>query len=206
MYKLKFNPFTRWATRFTSPINGPTVLTIEGIGPVHYISAFVSAAICGLGVYSSILVTLERKNTFARNQAQVEHKYGALHREAFGDDAKINKFGYPDMGNNIYADLLPYKDWVSLNNAQRTHEFGYQHALVLFPNAFIAMLSFPNFACTMLSTYAVMRFFNIRGYTSVEGHNKAFLTEISLRFHLLVLCMGAFASAFKISGGQQLVR
>ena len=84
MHKLRFNPFSRWASRFTAPVKGPTVISLEGIGPIHYISALSSAVVCGLGVYSSILVTLERKKTFARNKAQVEHKFGDLHREAFG--------------------------------------------------------------------------------------------------------------------------
>jgi hypothetical protein len=34
-----------------------------------------------------------------------------------GANTSINKYGYPDMGNNLYADLLPYKDWLLLNNA-----------------------------------------------------------------------------------------
>ncbi len=47
------------------------------------------------------------------------------------------------MGNNLYADLLPYKDWVTLNNAQRMHESGYEYTFVFLPNAFICALSFP---------------------------------------------------------------
>ena len=78
---------------------------------------YFSAAILGLGVYSSVLTTMIRKDTFKRNFALIENKYGQSHRDAFGEDAAINKLGYPDMGNNLYADLLPYKDWIKMNNA-----------------------------------------------------------------------------------------
>ena len=77
---------------------------------------FYTAVVLGLGFYSSVLVTLTRKDTFKRNYAHIERKYGKAHREAFGEDTKINKFGYPDMGNNIFAELLPYQDWVKMNN------------------------------------------------------------------------------------------
>lgn len=71
------------------------------------------------------MVTNTRKETFARNKAIIEAKYGEMHRQAIGAETSINKYGYPDMGNNLYADLLPYKDWLLLNNAQRAHEVGY---------------------------------------------------------------------------------
>ena len=67
-------------------------------------------------------MTMTRKDTFARNFALVEDKYLAKHKEAFGPDAKLSEFGYPDMGNNIYSECLSYKDWITLNNAQRCHE------------------------------------------------------------------------------------
>ena len=60
---------------------------------------------------------MTRGETFARNQALLEKKFGELHREAFGQNSRLNQYGYPDMGNNIYADQLPYRDWVKINNA-----------------------------------------------------------------------------------------
>ena len=57
-------------------------------------------------------VTLTRKDTFARNSSIIEDKFGETHRKELGEDMHISKFGYPDMGNNIYSDLLPYKDWI----------------------------------------------------------------------------------------------
>lgn len=52
----------------------------------------------------------------------IEQVFGTHHREALGQETHINKYGYPDIGNNLYADLLPYRDWVRVNNAQRCHE------------------------------------------------------------------------------------
>eukprot|EP00353_Schmidingerella_taraikaensis_P017794 CAMPEP_0185603794 /NCGR_PEP_ID=MMETSP0436-20130131/2801_1 /TAXON_ID=626734 ORGANISM="Favella taraikaensis, Strain Fe Narragansett Bay" /NCGR_SAMPLE_ID=MMETSP0436 /ASSEMBLY_ACC=CAM_ASM_000390 /LENGTH=163 /DNA_ID=CAMNT_0028234441 /DNA_START=210 /DNA_END=700 /DNA_ORIENTATION=+ len=60
---------------------------------------------------------MTRKDVFSRNYGHLERKYGEAHRKAFGPDAKINLLGYPDMGNNLFSDLLPYSDWVKLNNA-----------------------------------------------------------------------------------------
>ena len=60
---------------------------------------------------------MARKETFYRNHALIEKELGDLHRQSLGEDTKISKFGYPDMGNNIYSDLLSYKDWITLNNA-----------------------------------------------------------------------------------------
>ena len=37
---------------------------------------YFSAAILGLGVYSSVLTTMIRKDTFKRNFALIEKKYG----------------------------------------------------------------------------------------------------------------------------------
>ena len=56
-----------------------------------------------------------RKETFGRHYALLEEKYGAVHREVLG--TPVNKYGYPDIGNNLYADLLPYRDWVRINNS-----------------------------------------------------------------------------------------
>ncbi len=81
--------------------------------------------IMGLNFYSGMLVSRTRAETFKRNYAVLEKHFAKKHEEAMGEGTKINVYGYPDMGNNIYADKLPYKDWVRINNAQRQHEVGY---------------------------------------------------------------------------------
>ena len=83
------------------------------------------------------------------------------HKEAFGEGAKINKLGYPDMGNNLYAELLPYKDWVAFNNVQRMHESGYEYTFVFLPNAFITALTLPRTATWLTAMYAISRFNHI---------------------------------------------
>ena len=101
------------------PVRGNTLMELKCLTKAHYWGLFFSFGILSLGFYSSVKVTLTRKDTFARNQPYLEKKYGKIHREALGEDTKPSKYGYPDMGNNIYSDLLPYKDWVAMNNAQR---------------------------------------------------------------------------------------
>ena len=58
-----------------------------------------------------------RKETFGRNMNILDSGLGKIHRESMGEDTHISKFGFPDIGNNIYSDYLPYKDWIKVNNA-----------------------------------------------------------------------------------------
>ena len=60
--------------------------------------------------------TSTRKETFARNKAIIDLNLAHIHKEALGEDTWINKLGYPDIGNNKYAEFLPYRDWVKINN------------------------------------------------------------------------------------------
>ena len=116
--RLRINWFTKAIYKHTTPVTGPTSIEIgKHLTKAHNWSMLFTAITLGLGFYSGVLVTLTRKETFKRNFAQIEAKYGDQHREAFGPDTKINRFGYPDMGNNLYSDLLPYKDWIKINNA-----------------------------------------------------------------------------------------
>lgn len=63
---------------------------------------------------------------------------------------KINFYGYPDIGNNIYSEMLPYADWIKINNAMRMHEHVLDHMAVLYATTFISALSFPNITLTLL--------------------------------------------------------
>ena len=166
----------------------------------HLRTLFFGGCVLGLGFYSSVLVTMTRKDTFKRNYALIEQKYGEKHRAAFGEDAKINKLGYPDMGNNLYADMLPYRDWVTMNNAQRMHESGIEYTLVLLPNAFICALSYPRLASILMGGYAIARCNHINSYTSVRGYNKAILHEELMRLDLILFIAAAFASSLRITG------
>ena len=198
---LHYNSLTKLVSKLGTTAKGPTVFEIGPYltRPVHF-TMLGGAVILGLGFYSSVLVTMTRKETFARNHALIEQKYGEKHREAFGEDAKINKMGYPDMGNNLFSDLLPYKDWVKMNNAQRMHESGYEYTLVFLPNAFITALSFPKTAAYMTAFYAIARFNHINSYTSSRGYNAAMLHEELMRFDLILVLFSAFVSGARISG------
>ena len=103
------------------------------------------------------------------------------------------------MGNNLYADLLPYKDWVMLNNAQRMHEAGYEYTFVLLPNLFITALSYPRLAAYISVFYAFARLNHINAYTSFRGYNNAMLHEELMRLSLILVLGGAFSSAIRLS-------
>ena len=101
--------------------------------------------------------TRVREQTFGRNFEVIEEKYGDIHREALGKDTRISKFGYPDMGNNIYSDELPYKDWIRVNNAQRCHENFYNQLPIFYSTVFISALNFPQIAFWSSAAYLALR-------------------------------------------------
>ena len=143
--------------------------------------------------------------TFGKNYALIQAKYAEIHKEQLADDksqqpadVEISKYGYPDMGNNLYSDELPYKDWVKVNNAQRCHENLTVHLAILYPAILINALSFPAFTCYLTGTYCAVRFSNIRSWNSSRGYNKALVSEEILRFLVLVYLMGAFRSSIRL--------
>lgn len=96
--------------------------------------------------------------------------------------------------------MLPYKDWVKLNNGQRCHENLINQLPIVLTNAFICGLSFPRFTFGILSIYLVFRIFHIKGYLSSRGHNKVYAHEEFLKLLTIALVGGGFISSFKILG------
>ena len=66
-------------------------------------------------LYMQLKMMQVRKETFTKNYAYIAETYDATHKEEF--ESEISKYGYPDTGNNLYSDVLAYKDWVKLMNA-----------------------------------------------------------------------------------------
>lgn len=102
---------------FKAVPRGPTSFEFPALRKAHYFSMLVGAGILAANFYAGMMVIDVRKETFSRNLSLLEAKYGKEHRESFGEGTSVSKYGYPDMGGNLYADLLPYKDWVRLNSA-----------------------------------------------------------------------------------------
>ena len=117
-----------------------------------------------------------------------------------GEDTKLSKYGYPDMGNNIYSDQLPYKDWVMLNNAQRCHDNFVGHMPVFFTCMFVNALSFPAFTFWTGAIYMFLRINYTRAYFSVRGHNKAVGLEEMLKVMLIFMIAAGMVSSLKICG------
>ena len=118
-----------------------------------------------------------RKETFGRNFEIIDEKFGELHKKELGEDTNISKYGYPDMGNNIYSDLLPYKDWIRINNAQRCHENMVHQMPVFYTLAGINALCFPKFAFWTSLSYFAIRVFYTKNYFSFRGYNRATASE-----------------------------
>ena len=104
------------------------------------------------------------------------------------------------MGNNIYADLLSYKDWVKINNAQRCHENFTGHLPILFSTVFVSALTYPRFAFYMALSSFVLRVLYTNAYFSFRGYNRATADEELLKLCLVLLVGSSFASSAKIMG------
>ena len=101
---------------------GPQALELDLLTKYNYYTMGVCGAMGLWAFWVQMKTGKVRKETFGRNFEIIEEKFGEMHTKELGPDTKLSKYGYPDMGNNIYSDLLPYKDWIRINNAQRCHE------------------------------------------------------------------------------------
>ena len=110
------------------------------------------------------------------------------------------------MGNNLFSDLLPYKDWVRINNGQRAHENLVSCNPVFFTSVFVSALKFPKFTFYMSLIHLLNRFFYTRCYLSFRGYNKATGLEELLKLELVVLMGAAFVSSASIMGVNRLWR
>lgn len=57
-----------------------------------------------------------RKDAFTRNIAVLFKHFNEKHKKSFG--VNLNMKGDPDLGNNRFSDLLPYKDWCKIGSAE----------------------------------------------------------------------------------------
>jgi hypothetical protein len=132
--------------------------------------------------------------------ALIDAKFGEEHRQALGADQKINKYGYPDIGNNLYADVLPYIDWVKVNNAQRAHESLVNSLIIFYPNAFLGLLVYPRWTTALMYSFLFFRYFHMKGYLSFRGYNRAVGAEEFSKLTLVLLLGTALLSSLTILG------
>lgn len=100
------------------------------------------------------------------------------HKKAFGND--INKQGYPDMGNGLYSQHLPYEQWVNFNNAQRGHYNMVESSGPIVACLVIAGLQSPKLSSIFGVSYGVGRFIYAQGYKSAGANGRIIGAVISL--------------------------
>ena len=59
-----------------------------------------------------------RKRVFG---ADFMRQFKYEHQAAFGASSRVAPLGFPDSGNGLFADKLPYRAWYDLNNNVRVH-------------------------------------------------------------------------------------
>ena len=79
------------------------------------------------------------------------------------------------------------------------HEAGTEYTFVFLPNAFICGLCFPKYAMTLTGLFVLSRFNLINTYTGFRGYNAAMIHEELMRFELILVIFGAFASGVRIT-------
>jgi len=102
-----------------------------------------------------------RKRVFTKEF--LEKNFGQVHKLEVGDN--LPRGGYPDMGTGRYSQLLSYKDWLDLNNAQRVHLNFNEQIGVIIPFTLIAGLKYPRAAAYLGLGYFVSRIIYGVGYT-----------------------------------------
>ena len=200
--RVYYNSITKRWHAMRSTLNASNINTLE-IDFTHKVN-YMTLGVCGLmGLWAfktQFNSTKVRGITFGRNHALIDEKYGKIHEESLGEGMKISKYGYPDMGNNIYSDLLPYRDWIKINNAQRCHENFVSHLPVFYTSLFVSAISYPRFAFIGASAYLMLRIGYTNAYNSHRGHNRATALEEFLKLTLLLLVFGGVASSFRVMG------
>ena len=105
----------------------------------------------------------------------------------------------------MYSELLPYRHWVRVNNAQRCHENLVSSMIILYPNAFIGLLVYPKITLGLLYAFLVLRVWHIQGYFSIRGNNKAIAAEEFSKLSLVILVSVAFSASLSILGARSVV-
>ncbi len=137
----------------------------EGYGYVFIAAGAISVVQYGLGG-----VTMGYRKAFKSPEFLKKPEVIALqdeHKRAFG--TAMDATGYPDMGSGRYAQLLPYKDWVEFNNAQRGHYNMIEASGPIVTCLVLNGLFQPKVAAGLGLTYAVGRVLFFLGYTSTSG-------------------------------------
>ena len=87
--------------------------------PADYGYVLIVAALIAFEIISIGFMFPGRLRGTIFTEEFMKQNFGAEHKSATGFE--IEKGGYPDMGNGVYSQRLPYKDWYAFNNAQRCH-------------------------------------------------------------------------------------
>lgn len=94
----------------------------------------------------------------------LEENFGKEHREAFGEDSKVPKNGYPDCGDGRYSSKLTYDQWFNFGNAQRVHQNNIEQLPVYLVNVLLGGLFNPRVAAVYGLLILLARIEYTRGY------------------------------------------
>ena len=81
--------------------------------PITVLGCLILSMMCGLS--ARFVVIPPRLDAFMRSNFMAE-KFADEH-DKHVKDQKVSVAGFPDTGSGRYSDQLPYKSWVSFNNA-----------------------------------------------------------------------------------------
>jgi uncharacterized membrane protein YecN with MAPEG domain len=94
----------------------------------------------------------------------LEENFGKEHREAFGEDSKVPKNGYPDCGDGRYSSKLTYYQWFNFGNAQRVHQNNIEQLPIYLVNVLLGGLFNPRVAAVYGLLVLFARIEYTRGY------------------------------------------
>jgi hypothetical protein len=128
---------------------------------------------------------MARSKVFKNNEALWRRPlllgYAEDHKKKFSGE--IDKNGYPDMGNGLFAQQLSYSDWVDINNAQRVHYKVIEESAPFLACALATGLIYPRTVATMVVLNIVGRISWAGAYTS-QGSGKRYSSPLTIVYPL----------------------
>ena len=125
-------------------------------------------ALCVQAFLVSLLVVVKARKTILNNDYMKEN-FAKLHAEAFPGQ-RPPLLGFPDAGSGVYANALPYKAWVTFNNAMRAHLNIVEQLHFLIPFIMVAGLIVPQITLYFAWLGVFSRVAYVIGYV-VKGAN-----------------------------------
>eukprot|EP00607_Mallomonas_marina_P008497 CAMPEP_0182416644 /NCGR_PEP_ID=MMETSP1167-20130531/1008_1 /TAXON_ID=2988 /ORGANISM="Mallomonas Sp, Strain CCMP3275" /LENGTH=164 /DNA_ID=CAMNT_0024589601 /DNA_START=14 /DNA_END=505 /DNA_ORIENTATION=- len=159
----------------------------------------MAAGLIGVVQFGSGFVAMSARKLFQSKAFLDQEKVKQLqeeHKKHFSEG--IQKFGYPDMGNGRYSQLLPYQDWVNFNNAQRSHYNMIESSGPVLACLVTSGFMYPKVAAASGFTYAVGHILYSIGYITKGANGRIVGAVLSHSNSIFLFLLALYAGAVHV--------